>query len=201
VHGNIYYLNIFNEKSGHIIFFAHISMYLLHFIHQQDKIIYKTMTTHLPASQDNGAPLAFDCRMCGECCRGEGGIVVGPHDLQRLCAHMHIGAGSFIDLYGYRQNGKIKIRTGPDGYCIFFLPGTGCSVPMSWPDIRRPRPFFRGNMLDAASLAMAKEFCPGINPMIGHDAFVRAGLQYLEQHRLKASDPQHEANALIGVLP
>jgi hypothetical protein len=26
-------------------------------------------------------------------------------------------------------------------------------------------------------------------------------LQYLEEHQLRASDPAHEANALIGVLP
>jgi hypothetical protein len=31
--------------------------------------------------------------------------------------------------------------------------------------------------------------------------FVRAGLRYLEEHQLKASDPAHEANALFGVLP
>jgi len=138
--------------------------------------------------------------MCGECCQGEGGIVVGPRDLPRLCAHLHMEAESFIAFYGYRQDEKIKIRTGPDGYCIFFLPGTGCSIHTSRPDICRAWPFFRGNMVDKESLAMSKEFCPGINPTIGHDAFVRAGVQYLEEHQLWASDPKHEANALIGIL-
>jgi hypothetical protein len=56
-------------------------------------------------------------------------------------------------------------------------------------------------MLDERSFAMAKSFCPGINPMIGHDAFVRAGLRYLEERRLRASEPELEANALIGILP
>jgi len=159
------------------------------------------MGKKLSASQEYGSSQVFHCRMCGECCRGKGGIVVGPRDLPRLCVHLHIDQERFIAVYGYRQNGKIKIRTGPDNYCIFFLPGTGCSVHMAKPDICRAWPFFRGNMVDGGSLAMAKEFCPGIHPMIGHDAFVHAGLVYLEEHQLNASDPEHEANALIGVLP
>jgi Fe-S-cluster containining protein len=108
---------------------------------------------------------------------------------------------SFSALYGYRQDGKIKIRTGSDNCCIFFAPVTGCSVHQAKPDVCRAWPFFRGNMVDETSLAMAKEFCPGINADLGHDAFVRAGLRYLEEHQLKACDPEHEANALIGVLP
>ena len=153
------------------------------------------------ASQEYGDLQAFACLKCGECCRGEGGIVVGPRDLSRLCAHLHMEAENFIALYGCQQNGKIKIRTGSDNCCIFFLSGTGCSVHQARPDICRAWPFFRGNMVDGESLAMAKAFCPGINSAVGHDAFVRAGLQYLEEQRLRASDPEHEANALIGVLP
>ena len=151
--------------------------------------------------QEHGFPQAFACRMCGACCRGKGGIVVGPRDLLRLCAHLHLESEKFIALYGYRQDGKIKIRTGPGNCCIFFLPGTGCSVHKAKPDICRAWPFFRGNMVDEESLVMAKGFCPGINSAIGHDAFVHAGLHYLEEHQLKALDPEHEANALIGVLP
>ena len=139
--------------------------------------------------------------MCGECCQGEGGIVFGPRDLRRLCSHLHMEAGKVVEVYGYWQGGKIKIRTNSDNCCIFFLPGTGCSIHMAKPDICRAWPFFRGNMVDEGSLAMAKKFCPGIDPAIGHDAFVRAGLRYLKEHQLRASEPEHEATALIGVLP
>jgi Fe-S-cluster containining protein len=159
------------------------------------------MGKNLSASQEYDPPQAFDCRMCGECCLGKGGIVVGPRDLSRLCRHLHLEAEKFIALYAHRQNGKITIRSGPDNSCIFFLPGTGCSIHVVKPDVCRAWPFFRGNMVDEGSLTMAKEFCPGINPVIGHDAFVRAGLRYLKEHRLNASDSKHEANALIGVLP
>jgi Fe-S-cluster containining protein len=159
------------------------------------------MNKNPSVSQEYSNLRAFDCRRCGECCQGKGGIVIGPGDILRLRGPLHLGEERFIALYGYRQDGKIKLRTGPDNYCIFFLPGTGCSVHRDRPDICRAWPLFRGNMIDAGSLAMAKEFCPGINPMIGHHAFVRAGLLYLKEYRLNASDPEQEANALIGVLP
>ena len=157
----------------------------------------KTLST-LPVY---GIPQTFECRMCGECCQGEGGIVVGPRDLPRLCSHLHIEAENFIATYCRRQNGKIKIRTGSDNACIFFLHGTGCSIHTARPDICRAWPFFRGNMVDEESLRMAKEFCPGINPDIEYEAFVRAGLRYFKKNRLQASDPKHEAHALIGVIP
>jgi Fe-S-cluster containining protein len=159
------------------------------------------MKKNASASPAHVALQAFECQMCGECCRGKGGIVIGPRDLPRLCEHLRMSPENFLARYGYRQNEKIKVRTGPDNYCIFFLPGTGCSVHADKPDICRAWPFFRGNMVDKDSLAMAKEFCPGINPAIGHGAFVRAGLRYLRECRLGASDPAREANALIGVLP
>ena len=32
----------------------------------------------------------FNCRMCGHCCEGRGGIVVSPTDMVRLAAHMQL---------------------------------------------------------------------------------------------------------------
>lgn len=66
------------------------------------------------------------------------------------------------DSYCERIGGKLKIRCGEDGYCVFFRQGSGCGVHEGKPSICRAWPFFRGNIEDPASLAMAKEFCPGI---------------------------------------
>jgi Fe-S-cluster containining protein len=147
------------------------------------------------------APPAFACRMCGICCRGEGGIVVGPRDMSRLCALLRMDAEAFVAGYAYVQGGKTRIRSGPDGYCVFFVSGAGCSVHAAKPDVCRAWPFFRGNLLDKGSLAMAKAFCPGIDPDIEHADFVREGLRYLEKHAIGASNPAREANALRRVLP
>lgn len=140
---------------------------------------------------------AFDCRMCGHCCEGKGGIVVSPSDLQRLCDFLRMPADAVIAAYGEQAGDKLKIRCGEDGYCIFFRQGKGCIVHEGKPSICKAWPFFRGNIEDPESLALAKDFCPGINPDISHEDFAREGMAYLEKERLLASDTRTGANALI----
>lgn len=140
---------------------------------------------------------AFDCRMCGHCCEGKGGIVVSPSDLQRLCDFLRMPADAVIAAYGEQAGDKLKIRCGEDGYCIFFRQGKGCIVHEGKPSICKAWPFFRGNIEDPESLTLAKDFCPGINPDISHEDFAREGMAYLEKERLLASDTRTEANALI----
>ena len=139
----------------------------------------------------------FDCRMCGICCEGKGGIVVSPRDLERICAFLRMDADAFRHEYGVMHNGKLKVRSGEDGNCVFFEAGKGCAVHEGKPDICRAWPFFRGNMVDPESLHMAKEFCPGIRRDATHEAFVAEGRKYLHDNGLEASDPRCEAHALM----
>ena len=36
----------------------------------------------------------FDCKMCGECCRGEGGVFVTAEELQRISSFLRNDPGS-----------------------------------------------------------------------------------------------------------
>ncbi len=139
----------------------------------------------------------FDCQMCGQCCEGQGGIVVSPSDLERICLHLKLQAPEFIVQYALTQNGKIKVRCGEDGFCVFFKHGTGCIVHEAKPDICRAWPFFRGNMLDSESLFLAKEYCSGIRADCTHSEFVAEGLRYLQENSLQAKDAASEAHALL----
>ncbi len=139
---------------------------------------------------------AFDCRMCGTCCRGTGGIVVGRKDLDRLCLHTALSPEEFAERFAERRNGKLVVRAGADGRCIFFADGTGCTVHPAKPDICRAWPFFRGNLVDPESLALAKEYCPGIHPDIAPADFARRGLAYLAEEGLVGRGGSDEAAAL-----
>ena len=97
----------------------------------------------------------FHCRQCGHCCEGRGGIVVSPADLERLAAFLHLAAETVVERYCEMTRGKLKIRNGEDGRCIFFQEGTGCAVHEGKPSICRAWPFFRGNIEDPVSLAPA----------------------------------------------
>ena len=156
--------------------------------------------------QDASAPViaapvddspVFTCKMCGRCCHGEGGIVVSPKDLARITKALHLTAEEFIAKYGEYRLGKLQIRTGEDGACIFFKDGQGCTVHAGKPDVCRAWPFFRGNIVDPDSLAMAKDYCPGIEPDCTHEAFAKEGRKYLEKHHLLAHNKDSEGFAVI----
>lgn len=141
---------------------------------------------------------AFDCKMCGHCCKGEGGIIMSRFDQERLAAHLEMSVEVMIERYGEDRNGKACLRVGDDGYCIFFRQGEGCGVHLAKPNICRAWPFFRGNIVDSMSWEMAQDFCPGINPESSHAEFVRQGMDYLREQGLleKEDDRDHVAGAL-----
>lgn len=138
----------------------------------------------------------FECRRCGQCCEGKGGIVISAKDLTRLAAFFDQTEELFVANYTENSNGKLKLRCGDKGTCIFFIAGTGCSIHAARPDICRAWPFFRGNLIDETSFAMAKGYCPGIFLETSFETFVLAGLKYLMENQLISHDKLHGANAL-----
>lgn len=139
---------------------------------------------------------AFDCRLCGHCCKGTGGIVVSGKDLLRLCAHLACTPEDFEARFGQRRNGKLFIGSNGTGYCIFFKEKAGCGVHEAKPDICRAWPYFRGNLVDSESLELAKDFCPGIPSDQSHRDFVSEGLAYMVREDLVGSRGKDEAGAL-----
>ena len=139
---------------------------------------------------------AFNCQMCGHCCQGEGGIVMTAKDRTRLAAHLSISEEEMIEKYTQERNGKLHLTCGDDGYCVFYK--TGCGVHPGRPDICRAWPFFRGNLVDETSWEMIQDYCPGVNPEVGHAEFVRQGKQYLRDEDLLRYDPDTSPNALIS---
>jgi len=139
---------------------------------------------------------AFECRMCGHCCQGEGGIVMTGKDRLRLAAHLSMTEEELISGYCHQRGGKLHLNVGGDDFCIFYR--EGCSVHPGRPDICRAWPYFRGNLIDETSWEMIQEYCPGVNPEAGHAEFVRQGREYLRTNDLLRYDPETSPNALIS---
>ena len=107
------------------------------------------------------------------------------------------GQAALLSAFVRLENGKPGLKSGPDGYCVFFRPGRGCCVHQARPDICRAWPFFRGNLADGVSYALAAGGCPGINRAAGYEEFRRQGLRYLREHGLAAAKNAADApNAL-----
>ncbi len=137
----------------------------------------------------------FDCRRCGECCQGEGGIVLSAKDQARLAAHLRLTVPDLLSAHARPAEGKFILTCGPDGFCRFFRQGAGCSIHLARPDICRAWPYFHGNLKDPESFAMIKEGCPGLDPAGDFAAFRHEGLAYRQEHGLVSAAPD-AANAL-----
>lgn len=139
----------------------------------------------------------FDCRMCGHCCQGQGGIVASAPERERLAAHLGLSVEDFCARYTQAQGRKLVLRCGEDGYCIFFNRDTACTVHPAKPDVCRAWPFFRGNLVDPVSWELSQDYCPGINAASGHAEFARQGVAYVRDNGLAKQGREDEAAALI----
>jgi len=140
--------------------------------------------------------LAFTCQMCGQCCQGQGGIVVTNEEQQAIANFLNLTVGEFRNRYIYTRADKDFIRTNEQRFCIFFKKSSGCLIHPVKPKVCQAWPFFRGNLVDKTSWEMAKEYCPGICHDVSFEEFVHQGLAYLQKNGLISKKDNREANAL-----
>ena len=144
---------------------------------------------------------AFICKMTGNCCKGEGGIVTDLPEQTRLAEFLNIPTEELRSKYLEQRGKKWMMKCDDTDYCIFFNKEKGCLVHPAKPDVCKAWPFFRGNLVDEESWKMSQDYCPGINKDISHAEFVRQGLEYLEKYRLIKDKNTGSANALcVGDL-
>ncbi len=118
---------------------------------------------------------AFDCKMCGQCCFGRGGIIVSDEEVARISESLNIEPEEFKSKYTEVRNGQRMLEVGEDNFCIFFDQKKQCTIHTVKPDICYLWPFYDANMNDEYSWDMAKDACPGINPDATFEEFVKQG--------------------------
>ncbi len=129
----------------------------------------------------------FECKMCGLCCFGEGGISVNQQEILRIAEFLNISETEFRKNFLEKRGKNFYIKE-KDGVCVFFNKEKGCEIHPVKPDICKAWPFLKGNMVDEISFEMAKTYCPGINPKAGFKEFVEAGKKYLKENNLRSSE-------------
>ena len=122
--------------------------------------------------QDINKRPVFSCRQCGECCRGERGILVTAAELTAMAAHLGLGPGDFAARY------LVDTPMGPqlasrDGACVM-QEGSLCLVHPVKPRICRQWPYLAALLSHADEFAAAKEACPGLATDAGHEEFIEA---------------------------
>lgn len=142
---------------------------------------------------DSVNPAVFECKKCGHCCSGEGGIILSSGDIKRLASFLGLSDEEALANWATLSNGKYKIKSGEDGRCVFFIHKIGCSIHPAKPDVCRAWPFFRGNLEDSVSLDLARDYCPGISRHCSFNDFIREGLRYLDETGILARETNASA--------
>jgi Fe-S-cluster containining protein len=122
--------------------------------------------------QDSHKRPVFSCRQCGECCRGEKGILVTAAELTAMAAHLGLAAADFAALYLVETPLGTQLASR-NGSCILQTDGL-CQVHPVKPRICREWPYLSALLQHADEFEAAKEACPGLAADAGHEEFIQA---------------------------
>ena len=111
--------------------------------------------------------------MCGACCYGKGGIRIQEDEIDRISGLLGVTPQSLKKDFCEERNGRLSIRTGPDGFCIFYNRDVGCAIHHVKPSICSLWPYYPAIVDDMDNWEMAKEACPGISPECTFEEFVK----------------------------
>ena len=134
------------------------------------------MTQGTDANLSAGRGPVFQCRQCGDCCAGRGGIFVKPQEVEEMAALLGMGVEEFCRLYVEASAMGPRLAIANNGFCVFLMEGNLCRVHPMKPFICRQWPFLPALLVDAEELEHAKTVCPGINPACSHEDFVAEAL-------------------------
>jgi len=115
---------------------------------------------------------AFECKKCGACCYGKGGILVNDQEIRDIAAFLGVSRESFVKAYCETRNGKTYVGNLPNGNCVFFDRERLCLIHQVKPRPCRLWPFYPALLKDKASWKSAMGACPGINPHASYEDFL-----------------------------
>ena len=111
-------------------------------------------------SRTNEPGAIFECRQCGDCCRGYGGTFVSKRDIDAIASFLGTDPKSFVANY-CRLSGKRPLLTQKeDGYCIFW--DRICTIHPVKPQMCRRWPFIESVLRDVANWRIMASMCPGM---------------------------------------
>jgi len=106
--------------------------------------------------------LLFECRLCGDCCKGYGGTYVAREDIEAISRYIGTDPRSFVTEYCRLSGNKPVLAQGANGYCIFW--DKLCTIHPVKPLMCKRWPFLKSLLVDINNWQAMAHSCPGINP-------------------------------------
>ena len=102
----------------------------------------------------------FNCKKCGDCCKGYGGTFVTPEDITAIARFIETDPDTFVNEYCTVSGGKPLLNQGQNSYCIFW--DKICTIHPVRPRICKMWPFIESVLIDVMNWYIMAGFCPGI---------------------------------------
>jgi uncharacterized protein len=102
----------------------------------------------------------FECRMCGDCCKGFGGTFLTGEDIEAISRYVGCELDKFVARYCSHSGTKPVLAQRSDGHCIFW--DKLCTIHPVKPGMCRKWPFIESILVDARNWLIMAGSCPGI---------------------------------------
>ncbi len=104
----------------------------------------------------------FDCKECGECCKGYGGITVSEKNIKEISAFINADIQEVIDKYCINIGTRYILSQKKDGFCVFWKDKL-CLIHPVKPKMCKDWPFIQNVVERPEKWLVMAETCPGIN--------------------------------------
>ena len=115
----------------------------------------------MPSDRIDGSEL-FECRRCGDCCKGYGGTYVSRQEIEAISRYIGTDSRRFVAEYCKLSGKKPLLAQRSDGYCIFW--DELCTINPVKPQMCKRWPFLKSLLVDSTNWQIMADSCPGIQP-------------------------------------
>jgi len=105
----------------------------------------------------------FECKRCGECCKGESTIGLSKEDIKNISSYLGLSEREFLEKYTVEKfPNRIEMKV-VEGYCIFFdHKNKLCKIHPVKPKMCKDWPLIPAVIKDKTNFEIVKSFCQGL---------------------------------------
>ncbi len=115
----------------------------------------------------------FECKLCGDCCKGFGGTYVTKQDILNIAQFIQSDPDKFTDQYCDPSGSRHVLTRGEDGRCLFFDSVKQCTIHPVKPYMCKAWPFIAAVIKHPENWNIMANSCPGMKKDIPYDALIK----------------------------
>ena len=109
----------------------------------------------------------FQCKNCGDCCRGYGGTFVTGDDIGIMAKYLKITPDQFNRTYCTSSGDRLLLLQQVNGYCVFW--DKRCKIHPVKPTMCKAWPYINSVLTDITNWRIMAGSCPGMRTDVPDD--------------------------------